>query len=45
MTLTVRTQEENLRKTEAERGDEPTSTAVDRQALIEGLNHDLAGEY
>ena len=25
--------------------DKPTATAVDRQALIEGLNHDLAGEY
>jgi bacterioferritin len=25
--------------------DKPTPPAVDRQALIEGLNHDLAGEY
>jgi bacterioferritin len=25
--------------------DRPTPTAVDRQALIAGLNHDLAGEY
>ena len=25
--------------------DEPTPAAVDRQALIDGLNHDLAGEY
>ena len=23
----------------------PSSTATDRQALIDGLNHDLAGEY
>jgi hypothetical protein len=26
-------------------GDKPTPAAVDRQALIVGLNHDLAGEY
>src|SRR5437868_6528250 len=25
--------------------DKPTPTAADRQALIDGLNHDLAGEY
>ena len=25
--------------------DKPTATAVNRDALIEGLNHDLAGEY
>jgi len=25
--------------------DKPTPPAVDRQALIDGLNHDLAGEY
>jgi len=25
--------------------DKPTSPAVDRQPLIDGLNHDLAGEY
>ena len=25
--------------------DKPTPAAVDRQALIDGLNHDLAGEY
>jgi bacterioferritin len=26
-------------------GDKPAFAAMDRQALIEGLNHDLAGEY
>src|ERR1700691_3825977 len=25
--------------------DKPTPTAVDKQVLIDGLNHDLAGEY
>jgi bacterioferritin len=25
--------------------DKPTATAVDKQALVDGLNHDLAGEY
>lgn len=25
--------------------DKPTSASVDKQALIDGLNHDLAGEY
>jgi bacterioferritin len=27
------------------RGDRPGTAAVDRQALVAGLNHDLAGEY
>ena len=45
MTMSQRTQDEGRRKTEASRGDKPTSTVVDREALIEGLNHDLAGEY
>src|SRR5260370_7325359 len=45
MTLQIRTQKDDLRKTEAVRGDKPTSLTTDRQALIEGLNHDLAGEY
>jgi bacterioferritin len=45
MTTTVRTQKDDQRKTETGRGDKPASTAVDRQVLIEGLNHDLAGEY
>jgi len=25
--------------------DKPTAAAVDKQALVDGLNHDLAGEY
>jgi bacterioferritin len=45
MTMPVRTQKDNPRKTEVGRGDKPTSTTADRQALTEGLNHDLAGEY
>jgi bacterioferritin len=45
MTLPVRTENERQRKSEAGRGDNPPATARDRQALIEGLNHDLAGEY
>lgn len=45
MTTPVRTPKEHIRKTEAGNGDKPASTSVDRQALIEGLNHDLAGEY
>src|ERR1700732_577633 len=45
MTTAVRTQKEDHRKTEAGRGDKRASTSVDRQALSEGLNHDLAGEY
>jgi hypothetical protein len=45
MTTAVRRQKEDHRKTEAGRGDRHASTSVDRQALIEGLNHDLAGEY
>jgi bacterioferritin len=45
MTTAVRRQKEDHRKTEAGRGNRHASTSVDRQALIEGLNHDLAGEY
>jgi len=45
MTMLVRTQTDNGTKTEVGRGDKPTSTTMDRQVLIEGLNHDLAGEY
>lgn len=33
------------RRTEVGNGDKPTETTMDRQSLIEGLNHDLAGEY
>jgi bacterioferritin len=42
--MTVRTRDDH-RKTEVERGEKVASTTVDLQALLEGLNHDLAGEY
>ena len=45
MSMSVRTPKQDPRKTEVGSGDQPTPTATDRQALIEGLNHDLAGEY
>ncbi len=45
MTTAVRTQKEDHRKTEAGKDDKRASLSADRQALIEGLNHDLAGEY
>lgn len=45
MTTAVRTQKEDHRKTEARKSDKRAATSADRQALIEGLNHDLAGEY
>jgi bacterioferritin len=45
MTEAVRAQKNGQKKLDVERGDQPTSTTVDRQTLIDGLNHDLAGEY
>jgi bacterioferritin len=45
MTTTGRTQVDEPRRADVGWGDERASTAVDRVALIEGLNHDLAGEY
>ena len=45
MSMSVRTPKQDPRKTEVGSGDQPTPTAMDRQALIGGLNHDLAGEY
>src|SRR5690348_3177328 len=45
MTMPVRTPASGQRTTEVGRGDKPASTTVGRQALIDGLNHDLAGEY
>jgi bacterioferritin len=45
MTMPVLTQQADGRNTEDGRGDKPTAATLDRQALIEGLNHDLAGEY
>jgi bacterioferritin len=45
MTMTVQAQNTDRNKVEVRKGDKPASTTVDRQALIDGLNHDLAGEY
>lgn len=45
MTLSVRMQKEERREIEAGRADKRASATVDRQALLDGLNHDLAGEY
>jgi bacterioferritin len=45
MTMPVRTQQAGARNTEDAGGDMPTSATLDRQALVAGLNHDLAGEY
>src|SRR6201997_2021914 len=45
MTMTVRTQKDDHRKTEPGKSDQGNSTTVDRKVLIEGLNDDLAGEY
>jgi len=45
MSVMVRTRNENHSKAGSGTVGEPASTAVDRQALIAGLNHDLAGEY
>ncbi len=43
--MPVRTPKEGEANACAAGSDKPTATAVNRQALIEGLNHDLAGEY
>ncbi len=45
MTTAVRTPQGGRAKTEAGTGERPTPAPTDRQALIEGLNRDLAGEY
>lgn len=45
MTTPARSHHEHDGQAEASKGDRPASTTVDRQALIQGLNHDLAGEY
>ena len=44
MTMAVKKLKEDNRPSENGKGDKVASTAVDRQKLIEGLNHDLAGE-
>ncbi len=41
----VRTQRDHHGKTEGAEAGKPAATTVDRQPLLEGLNHDLAGEY
>ena len=43
--MPMRTQTEDRTKTEAGRDVKHPSTSVDRQALLDGLNHDLSGEY
>jgi bacterioferritin len=45
MTVTARRPKVDRSETEVGRGGEPTSTTMDRQVLMKGLNHDLAGEY
>src|SRR5437868_6162037 len=42
-TMTVRTQRNGVKTETRDEANEPA--AVDRETLIEGLNHDLAGEY
>jgi bacterioferritin len=44
-TMPVRTQKDDAGKKEVGRGDVSASTTQDRQLLLKGLNHDLAGEY
>jgi bacterioferritin len=45
VTMPVRTQKDDLGTTAVGGADKRTPTTADRQALIAGLNHDLAGEY
>ena len=45
MTMPVRTLQAKQGTAGAAKGDQPASASADRRALIEGLNHDLAGEY
>lgn len=45
MTTAVGTHPHSERKAGAGKDDESASTTVDRRALIQGLNNDLAGEY
>jgi bacterioferritin len=42
--MAVRTQKNDMTRPQSEKSDQVGET-VDRQTLIEGLNHDLAGEY
>jgi bacterioferritin len=43
--MSVRTPTKNETNVRIAGNDKPAPATVDRQALIEGLNHDLAGEY
>src|SRR5256885_12828441 len=45
MTMPVRMQKEDRTRPEAGTRDKHAAATVDRQALLDGLNHDLAGEY
>ncbi len=45
MTMPVRTLKDDQKKTEVGKGDKLPTVATDRQALLDGLNRDLAGEY
>jgi bacterioferritin len=43
--MQTRTQKDGRGTIELEKGNDRVSKTVNRQALMEGLNHDLAGEY
>src|SRR5580693_4896377 len=45
MIMQTRTQKDGRGTIELEKGNDRVSKTVNRQALMEGLNHDLAGEY
>jgi bacterioferritin len=45
MNATLKAPKEIARKTEVAKSDKTASLTTDRHTLIEGLNHDLAGEY
>jgi bacterioferritin len=45
MLMPVRPQKDDQKKAQGERGARPASSATEREALLAGLNHDLAGEY
>src|SRR5437868_6141436 len=45
MTTAVRTKEIDHRRTDAGKDDKSASTSAGQRSLVEGLNHDLAGEY
>lgn len=45
MTMSTRAPKDENRKPETRKVHNPIPASADRQALIEGLNHDLAGEY